>query len=690
MNPIENRLAQETSPYLLQHRHNPVDWYAWNSEALKQAKKQDKPILLSIGYSACHWCHVMAHESFEDEQTAKLMNEYFINIKVDREERPDLDKIYQLAHQLLTHRGGGWPLTLFLMPEDQTPFFAGTYFPPDDRYGLNSFRSILQAVHNAYQSKRHEIENQNLSLRQQLQQINQADKHQAELSDKLFATLAQTLQSNFDRDDGGFTPKPKFPHAYFIERCLRQYSLYGEDYSELFEAGLFTAEKMVQGGLFDQIGGGFCRYSTDEQWMIPHFEKMLYDNGQLMPVYVWANQMRPSHYFQRAICETADWLMREMQSPQGGYYSAQDADSEGEEGKYYVWTQEEVSAILSESDFDLFKKTYGLDRTANFEGKWYPHTYRNYTQLAAKTGHSEDRIIQSLQGARKQLLAVRDKRIKPGTDDKILSSWNALMIRAMLIASRVQSRPEYATSALRALNYIRQHMWVDGQLLATSKNGQSKLQAYLDDYAYLMLAIIEALQSQWDNGLFDWCQQLAHCLITQFYNPDSGGFYFTANDHETLILRSQSFNDDAMPSGNAIAAQALYYLGYLCADTQYLDHAENTVNAASMQIAKQPMAYAAMLNAVDIHLHSASIIILRGEQQELSEWQEIFNQSYLPDVLCFAINNEVKAPEFLQDKKPIGNQVCAYLCEGMTCREPVTDIDEFKEVINGLCHYKSF
>ncbi len=533
MNTYENRLADETSPYLLQHKHNPVDWHPWGDEALRLAREQDKPVLLSIGYSACHWCHVMAHESFEDEQTAALMNEYFINIKVDREERPDLDKIYQLAHQVLTHRGGGWPLTLFLMPDDQTPFLAGTYFPPQERYGMQSFRSIIQAVHNAYNTKRNDIEFQNRSLLEQLQHINQPAKHQAELSDNIFAVMSQQLLEQFDADDGGFTPRPKFPHACFVERCLRQFSLYGSDYANLLEAGLFTAEKMAQGGLFDQIGGGFCRYSTDDQWMIPHFEKMLYDNGQLMPIYVWANQLRRNHYYERAISLTADWLMREMQSPAGGYYSSQDADSEGEEGKYYIWQVEEVKHLLSEFEFDIFIKTYGLDRPANFEGSWYPHIYRTYTQLSQKFGLKEVEIIESLESSRHQLFEHRNRRIKPGTDDKVLTSWNALMIRGMLIAARILNRPDYAKSAFRALDFVRQYIWHDGRLLATWKDGKAHLNAYLDDYAYLLLSCIEALQAKWDKDIFTWCVELADSLIDDFANKKSGGFISPAMTMKT-------------------------------------------------------------------------------------------------------------------------------------------------------------
>lgn len=679
-NPARNRLADETSPYLLQHRHNPVDWYPWCDDALERARQQDKPILLSIGYSACHWCHVMAHESFEDEETARLMNQHFINIKVDREERPDLDKIYQLAHQMLTGRGGGWPLTIFLSPKDQVPFFAGTYFPPQDRYGLRSFRSILGAISEAYASKRLEIEQQNDTIRNELQKLSAPSSHRAEITETVHLGFAQQLLPEFDKKYGGFTPKPKFPHAYFIERCLRLYHFYGDQYRELLEAGLFSAKKMAQGGLFDQVGGGFCRYSTDEQWMIPHFEKMLYDNGQLMPIYIWANQLSPDPYFERAITLTADWLMREMQSPEGGYYSAQDADSEGIEGKYYTWQPEQVDGLLTEAEANLFKPTYGFDRSANFEGVWYPHLFNDAPHLSAKTGMTEDDIHKTLEQARLKLLNTRSQRIKPGTDDKILTSWNALMIRGMLIAGRTLDRPEYIESALRSLEFIHDKLWRDDRLLATYNDEKARLNAYLDDYSYLLLAIIEALQTRWNNQWFEWARKLADSLIKHFASTD-GGSYFTSDDHQQLIMRSKTFHDDAMPSGNAIAAQALYYLGYLCSEPRYIDHAEATIQAASLNLAKQPISHAALLNAVDIKLRSAKLIILRGDKQKMQAWEQELQQRYLPDVLCVAIDDETTPPSPISNKKLIGNQVSAYICEGMTCQEPVTKLNEFRERI---------
>jgi hypothetical protein len=572
-------------------------------------------------------------------------------------------------------------LTLFLTPYNHVPFYAATYIPPAPRYGMRSFPDILQAVHNTYREQKHAINEQNQTLQNHLQQINLTETRDVELTDAVFHAMSEQLLSQFDSKHGGFTPKPKFPHAYFIERCFRQFTRLGAREGKLLDAGLFTALKMAQGGLFDQIGGGFCRYSTDEQWMIPHFEKMLYDNGQLMPIYSWANQLRPDFYFEHAVSLSAEWLMREMQSKAGGYYSSQDADSEGEEGKYYIWQPDEVSSILSESDYSIFRKIYGLDRSANFEGRWYPHTYRSIAQLGNETGHSADDIQQSLERSRQRLLAARSQRVRPGTDDKILTSWNALMIRGMLIASRIFERAEYADSALRALGFVKQHLWQNRRLLATWKDGRAHINAYLDDYAYLLLTCLEALQTRWDNDLFDWCRELADRLIELFSNDELGGFYFTSYDHETLILRSQTFNDDAMPSGNAIAAQALYYLGFLCADTRYLDYAERTLKAASMQLAGQPILHAALLNAADIKLHSATIIILRGPAGDLKKWQHEVNRHYLPDTLCFAIDDQTEPHALLAEKTVIEKKTSAYICTGMSCQEPVTNFAAFADML---------
>ncbi len=677
----QNKLGQETSPYLLQHADNPVNWYPWGAEALALASEQKKPILLSIGYSACHWCHVMAHESFEDDKTAAIMNQYFINIKVDREERPDLDKIYQLSHQIMTGRGGGWPLTLVLSPSDQTPFFAGTYFPSTQRHGMRSFSEILLAVQHAWVEKRQDIQKQNASIKSHLQQISVSVQLPGKLDSSIFDTLNKQLMSQFDSTHGGFTPAPKFPHPYSIERTFRQYFFYGTRFDELRAAGLYSARKMSGGGLFDHLGGGFCRYSTDELWMIPHFEKMLYDNGQLMALYCWAQQVQPDYYFEQAVNQSALWLIQEMQAAEGGYYSAQDADSEGEEGKFYSWTIEQIKSLLDNEEYALFSRSFGLNRKANFEGKWYPHTYVDINQLAIQDKRPVSEIESILHNCKQKLYQQRQQRVYPGTDDKILTSWNALMIRGMNTAARTFERPDYAQSATRALNFIKQHHWKNKRLLATSKNGKAHLNAYLDDYAYLTLATTDALQNNWDNDLYRWTIQIADSMLELFEDKSQGGFYFTSFDHEQLLVRSKSFSDDAIPSGNGIAAQALQYLGLISAKVNYLQSAEKTLLAASTDLNKHPILYCSLLNALDSYLNPATIIILRGDPEQMQLWQRCVFQHYLPDVLCFAIAKDIDLPAEMKDKIAFDDGVCAYICQGLSCQNPVTDLSEFQRII---------
>ncbi len=682
-----NKLSQETSPYLQQHADNPVNWYAWNSDALQQAREQNKPILLSIGYSACHWCHVMAHESFEDEATAALMNEYFINIKVDREERPDLDKIYQTAHSMLTGRAGGWPLTVFLTPDDQMPFFAGTYFPSEKRYGMPSFSEILNTVHNVYTSRKQDIDEQNRSLKTMLDRMSQHGSKRSDTLNALPLDLARKqLIGEFDHMDGGFSKAPKFPHAAMIERCLRHWAQsrrQQQNDHDIVDAGLFTLNKMAMGGIFDHLAGGFCRYSTDEMWMIPHFEKMLYDNGQLLPVYCDTWRITQNLLHKETALATADWVINEMQSDEGGYYSALDADSEGEEGKFYVWEKDQVKALLDTDDYPIFAHAFGLDRGANFEGKWHLHAYKSVQQLVHKFNQDAGSIRDTLARCKTRLLTERNTRVHPGRDDKILSSWNALMITGMCTAGRVFDKPEYITSARRALDFIHHNLWQEQRLLATYKDGKSHLNAYLDDYAYLLRAILEYLQCDWDNALLQWSIEIADCLIDQFEDHDQGGFYFTSHDHEQLIQRSKSFTDDAMPNGNGVAAYALQKLGLLLADTRYLNAVENTLKAASQDFKQHAIVTCSLLHALEEYVQPGTIIILRGPQQQLRTWQQLFNAYYLPTVMCFAIEDTLTPPSPIDDKQPCAS-ICAYICEGMQCLPPVHSIDEFKQHLESL------
>src|ERR1700733_15067670 len=579
-----NRLAEETSPYLLQHADNPVDWYPWGEEALGAAKQQNKPILLSIGYSACHWCHVMAHESFEDPATAALMNQLFVNIKVDREERPDLDKIYQVAQQLITQGNGGWPLTMFLTPGQQTPFFGGTYFPKEARYGMPAFGDLLRRVAQYYHSHGAEIAAQNAQLKLAFTRLEPEPAAGDTTPDPSPLHEARTaLERSFDADFGGFSQAPKFPHPGSIERCLRHWyassAATSPDLQALYMASL-TLTRMAEGGLYDQLGGGFSRYSVDSRWMIPHFEKMLYDNGQLLCEYSRAALATGESLFARIAGETADWVLRDMRSPQGGFYSSLDADSEGHEGKFYVWTVSEVQARLTAQEFAAFSRRFGLDRGANFEGEWHLHTYEPVDAIAAALGESAQAVTALIESARAKLLQVRTLRVWPARDEKILTAWNALTIKGLAIASRVLHRPDLADAATAAVDFIHRTLWRDGRLLATTKDGRAHLPAYLDDYAFLADALLELLQTRWGGRDLEFARALVDVMIEQFMDRDGGGFFFTAAEHERLIHRSKTFNDESIPAGNGVAASVLTRLGYLLGKVLYLEAAERTLKAA--------------------------------------------------------------------------------------------------------------
>ncbi|MGH8679144.1 MAG: thioredoxin domain-containing protein, partial [Burkholderiales bacterium] len=531
---MSNRLVNETSPYLQQHANNPVDWYAWGEEALRRARDENKPILLSVGYSACHWCHVMAHESFEDPQVAELMNHNFVNIKVDREERPDLDQIYQSAHYLLTRRHGGWPLTMFLTPE-QKPFFGGTYFPKTSRYGMPGFADVLERIALAYRERRTDIDEQNESLLEVLASTQPARPAAASvLNDAPLGAAIAEMIGSFDPADGGFGGAPKFPHPAELDFCLR----FGRRDSRLRDHALFTLQKMAQGGIYDQLGGGFCRYSVDQHWMIPHFEKMLYDNGPLLALYADAWLVSGDPQFRRIAEETAQWVMRQMQSAEGGYYSSLDADSEHEEGKVYVWTREEVEALLSDEQYALIRAHYGLDRPPNFENRhWHLHVAKPLPAVAAALGIDESAALTLLAGARARLIAARDRRVRPGRDEKVLTSWNALMIQGMVHAARIFSRGNWLASGRRAADFIQSRMREGVHLLATYKDGRAHLNAYLDDHAFFLLATLELLQAEFRSSDLEFARELADALLERFEDREAGGFFFVSHDHEPLILR---------------------------------------------------------------------------------------------------------------------------------------------------------
>jgi uncharacterized protein len=670
-----NRLAGETSPYLLQHAANPVEWYPWGEEALELARRLDKPILLSIGYSACHWCHVMAHESFEDPASAAVMNELFVNIKVDREERPDLDKIYQIAQQMLTQRSGGWPLTMFLAPGTQRPFFGGTYFPKEQRYGMPAFTDLLRRVSEFYRTHREDIARQSEALQQAFAEMSPpAASADEPITLAPLAAARERLAEQFDAQFGGFGSAPKFPHPTNIEFLLRQWRATAAsdapDLHSLYMATL-TLQRMAEGGLYDQLGGGFARYCVDQYWMIPHFEKMLYDNGQLLRLYANAALATGEDLFRRAAVETADWIVRDMQAPGGGYWSTLDADSEGHEGKFYVWDADAVRALVPADVYEVFARRFGLDQPPNFEGHWHLHAYRSEDDVATEFGIDTGEVRRRLGEARRVLLAERNKRIWPGRDEKILTSWNGLAIAGMATAARVLDRADFAESATRAVDFIRQHLWRDGRLLAVHKDGQSRFAAYLDDYAFLLDALIELLQTRWRSSDLQLAIALADALLAHFSDNEHGGFYFTADDHEQLMHRSKSFGDEAVPAGNAIAAQALTRLGLLLGEPRYLDAAARTLRAAWSPLQQYPHAHSAMLVALAEHLDPPEMVIIRGEIGEAARWREALRKKYSPTRLVFAIEADATGlPETLAGKRALDTTV-AYVCRGTSCSEPI-------------------
>ncbi len=652
-----NRLAGETSPYLLQHADNPVDWFPWGEEALAAAKREDKPILLSVGYSACHWCHVMAHESFEDPDTAALMNRWFVNIKVDREERPDLDRIYQAAQQLITRHAGGWPLTMFLTPPDQQPFFGGTYFPKEPQQGMPGFKEVLRRVAEYYRTHATEIRQQNAQLEQAFALLLPPKVSvDVELDASPLERARTALEQSFDPRFGGFGGAPKFPHPGSIERCLRD--------PPARAMASVTLTRMAEGGIYDQLGGGFSRYSVDDAWMIPHFEKMLYDNGQLLSAYAAAAAATGESLFARVAGETADWALRDMRAPEGGFYSSLDADSEGHEGRFYLWNRAEVRALLTESEYEAFSHRFGLDEAANFEGAWHLRV-----RAAEQPGGAS-----LLGSARAKLLAARTLRIWPARDEKILTAWNALMIKGLAIAARVLRRPDLAAAATAAVDCIHRALWRDGRLLATYKDGRAHLQAYLDDYAFLADALIELLQTRWRVRDLVFAQALVEVMMAFYADGESGGFFFTASDHERLIHRSKTFSDEAIPSGNAAAASVLCRLGLLLGEVRYLTAAERTLKSAWPLLLQHPQAHASLLNALEDYLAPMQILIIRGPLSEANRWSSTLGAAYVPTRMIFAIPSDAaELPPALAEKRA-GTQTLAYLCTGATCSAPLSSL----------------
>ena len=662
-----NRLSQETSPYLLQHADNPVEWYPWGDEALKLARDLDKPILLSIGYSACHWCHVMAHESFEDADVAAIMNAHFINIKVDREERPDIDQIYQTAHSMLSNKSGGWPLTVFLTPQ-QEPYFTGTYFPKTPRYQLPGFADLIPRVAAFYHERKDDLALQNSQLADALKRTIPAPSNTLSAGENTLKLAFTSLESSFDFEHGGFGSAPKFPNPADITLLLHQAKA-GNKAAESMALQMLSA--MANGGIYDQIGGGFCRYSVDERWNIPHFEKMLYDNGQLLFLYTDAWQLSKDARYQQIIEETVAWLQREMRDKNGAFYSSLDADSmdengHSEEGAFYVWQPDEVKALLTPDEFIVASRVFGFDRAPNFEDAAW-HAYIAIEPTA------ED--IALLKNAQIKLFEAREKRARPGRDDKILTSWNALAVKGLARAGRVFNRPDWIKLAQDAVDFIRKKLWVNEELLATCKddgnnNYHAHLNAYLDDYAFLLDALIELLQADYRPQDLEFAEDLAEALLENFEAED-GGFYFTSHSHETLIHRPKQGYDNATPNGNGIAAVALQKLGYILGEPRYLQSAERTLKAFDSSIANNPAACASLCHALSEFLTPPSMVIIRGEAKKMAAWYDEINQHYYPHHLFFYLGESAKnLPSTLQ--RNFTKDVNVWLCKGVVC-EPSTN-----------------
>ena len=668
---MTNRLAQATSPYLLQHRENPVDWYPWGEEALTRARGEDRPILLSVGYSACHWCHVMAHESFEDPETAAYMNEHFVNVKVDREERPDVDALYMEAVQAISGQGG-WPMTVFLDPEG-VPFYGGTYFPPDESRGMPSFRMVMEAVVDAFESKRDEIEERAPQMRARLAAIGQvepADSPQAAMLEEAI----ERLHSVADRARGGFGGAPKFPPASAIELLLAR----GER-----EIPELTLNAMLAGGIYDQLGGGFARYSVDAAWQVPHFEKMLYDNALLARAYLHGWQQLDHERYRRICEETLDWALREMRGPEGGFYSALDADSEGEEGRFYVWTPEEIRAILTDEttddancikfstqQIDNLMQFYGVSEAGNFEG-------RNILHLAGGAGAGGP---EGLDEMRRALYEARAKRVWPGLDDKRLTAWNALMIAALAEAGAVLGREDYLDAARACADFVWSELRDDeGALLRTYKDGRAHLNAYLEDHAFLLEALLTLYEASFETVWFERARELADTLLARFADDERGGFFSTADDHESLIARRKEIGDHPIPSGNSAASFGLLRLTALTGERAYEQAAEGVFRLFSDPAGKHPEAFAHLLRAIDFHLSPTKEVALVGE--DLNGLAAVVRSEFRPHLVLAGGPTGSDTPPLLQDRPEVDAKPTAYVCEHFTCRTPVTDTKQLDEVL---------
>ncbi|MEZ5429453.1 MAG: thioredoxin domain-containing protein [Pyrinomonadaceae bacterium] len=673
-----NKLIDETSPYLLQHAHNPVEWYPWGDEAFEKAEAEDKPVLISIGYSACHWCHVMERESFEDEETARLMNENFVNIKVDMEERPDVDKIYMNFVQSTTG-SGGWPLNVFVTP-DKLPFYGGTYFPPEPRYRMPAFRQILLSVAEAWKTKREELLRSANDILGELRRTGAlAGMTSGNLSPELADSAFNVLARSFDAVNGGFGGAPKFPPSMSLEFLLRYHRRTGNEKAlEMVER---TCLKMAHGGIFDQLGGGFHRYTVDAIWLTPHFEKMLYDNAQLTRVYLHLFQTTGDDFYKRIAVETLGYVRREMLDERGGFYSAQDADSEGVEGKYFVWTPEETGALLGEDDARIFNFYYDVSEDGNFEEKNILNVKNTLEETAEVFGIGAKDVVEILERSREKIFAAREKRVKPFRDEKVLTAWNGLMLAAFAEAAAVLDDEDYLGIAKENADFILENMQRDGYLLRSYKDGRAKLNAYLEDYANLADALVELFQVSGEIRYLRGAIDLTNILLDEFWDEDEGGFFFTGEGHEELIVRTKDFFDNASPSGNSVAVDVLLKLRHLTGDEKYERFAVALLRLLAAQIGRYPQAFGRALSALEFYLGTVKEIVIIGERgNELAK--EVW-KNYLPVKIVVPAEDSGAADlvPLLRDRTKIDGKPTVYVCENFACRFPVTSIEELRDQI---------
>jgi uncharacterized protein YyaL (SSP411 family) len=679
---MRNKLSGETSPYLRQHADNPVDWYPWGPEALARARDEDKPILLSIGYAACHWCHVMAHESFENDETAALMNERFVNIKVDREERPDLDSIYMQAVQAMTGHGG-WPMTMFLLP-DGTPFYGGTYYPPEDRQGIPSFRRVLESVSAAYRDKRDGLRRSAGQIAEMLRAAGDSEDADGAASEQAIELAYRSLARSYDVTHGGFGTAPKFPPTMSLDFLLRHWSRTGNDYALQMVTETFRA--MIRGGIYDQIGGGMARYSVDATWLVPHFEKMLYDNALIIRLGAYLWQVTKDDEARTATERTVEWVKREMTAPEGGFYSSLDADSEGEEGRFYLWTEAELDKVLGAESSPL-KSYYGVSAAGNFEERNILFVGDDPAVTASRAGISVEELRERIEVSQSKLYDVRAKRVWPGRDEKVLAGWNGLMLRGIATAARVFGRDDWRDLALRNADFLVQRMCHKGRLMRSFKDGSARIPGFLEDHASVALGLIAVYELTFDESWLARAREIAEGMIAAFWEESEKRMYDTASDAERLIVRPRDVTDNALPSGNSLAAELLLYLGDIYGDSRYVEIGAHIIGSSAGLIARYAAAFGHLLGAMDVYLNGAVEVALVGDpgSADLTALERAVAAQYVSSlILAGGREGESTSVALLANRTKIQGKAAAYVCRGNVCDEPVTDPDGLRERLAGM------